>query len=158
RSWRVPPPPGGSPERVPVRRLLSHTAGTNIPGFLCYDRDRPIPTLLQVCDGVPAANYAAIRVTSMPGRAFRHSVDGTTVGDQLVRDLTGELFPAFMQQMTLRPLGMTESTFSQPLPESLWSRAADGYYSDGPPVQRGWHVYPTMAAAGLWTTPADLAK
>jgi CubicO group peptidase (beta-lactamase class C family) len=53
---------------------------------------------------------------------------------------------------------MKDSTFSQPLPEPLWLHAADGYYSDGSPVHRGWHVYPTMAAAGLWTTPADLAK
>ena len=158
RSWRVPPPPGGSPERVTVRRLLSHTAGTNVPGFLGYDRDRPIPTLLQILDGVPPANNEAIRVTSVPGRAFRYSGGGTTIGEQLVGDLTGEPFPAFMQQMILRPLGMTESTFSQPLPESLWGRAADGYYSDGSPVHRGWHVYPTTAAAGLWTTPADLAK
>ena len=109
-------------------------------------------------DGVPPANNEAIRVTSVPGRAFRYSGGGTTIGEQLVGDLAGEPFPAFMQQMILRPLGMTESTFAQPLPESLWSRAADGYYSDGSPVHRGWHVYPTMAAAGLWTTPADLAK
>ncbi len=52
---------------------------------------------------------------------------------------------------------MTNSTFDQPLPQSLWRRAAGGYYGDGQPVHRGWHVYPTMAAAGLWTTPADLA-
>jgi len=157
-SWHVTLPPGGSPERITVRRLLSHTAGTNVPGFLGYDRDRPIPTLLQVLDGVRPANNEAIRVTSVPGSAFRYSGGGTTIGEQLVGDLTGEPFPAFMEQMILRPLGMSESTFSQPLPESLRSRAADGYYSDGSPVHRGWHVYPTMAAAGLWSTPADLAK
>ena len=29
---------------------------------------------------------------------------------------------------------------------------------DGSPVHGRWHIYPEMAAAGLWTTPTDLAK
>jgi CubicO group peptidase (beta-lactamase class C family) len=157
RSWRVPPPPGNTSERVTLRRLLSHSAGTNVSGFLGYDRDAPLPTLLQVLDGTRPANNEPITVTSVPGSAPSYSGGGTTIEQQLAVDVSGEAFPLFMRQTILGPLGMKDSTFEQPLPESLWSRAANGYYADGKPVHRGWHVYPTMAAAGLWTTAADLA-
>ena len=158
RSWRVPPPPGNTSERVTLRRLLSHSAGINVSGFAGYDRDAPLPTLLQVLDGTPPANSERIAVTSVPGSAPNYSGGGTTIAQQLAVDVSGEAFPPFMQQTILGPLGMNDSTFEQPLPESLWPRAANGYYPDGKPVHCGWHVYPTMAAAGLWTTATDLAR
>ena len=43
---------------------------------------------------------------------------------------------------------MTRSTFEQPLPAGLRPAAA----------RHDWHVYPESAAAGLWTTPGDLAR
>ena len=157
-SWHVPQPPDTSSERVTLRRLLSHTAGVNVHGFIGYDRDATLPTLVQVLDGVAPANSEAIRVTAVPGSKTDYSGGGTSIAQQVAVDVTGEPFPTFMQQTVLRPLDMTSSTFDQPLPEQLWLRAADGYYRDGKAVHRGWHVYPTMAAAGLWTTPTDLAK
>jgi tetratricopeptide (TPR) repeat protein len=38
------------------------------------------------------------------------------------------------------------------------SQTATGTYRDGKSVHGKWHIYPEMAAAGLWTTPTDLAK
>jgi CubicO group peptidase (beta-lactamase class C family) len=140
-----------------MRRLLSHSAGVNVHGFVGYDRDAPLPTVVQVLDGTPPANSPAIRVTAVPGSKTEYSGGGTTIAQQVAVDVSGEPFAPFMQQTLLGPLGMRDSTFDQPLPQALWARAADGYYGDGKPVHRGWHVYPTMGAAGLWTTPADLA-
>jgi Domain of unknown function (DUF3471)/Beta-lactamase len=36
--------------------------------------------------------------------------------------------------------------------------ATTPYDDKGEPVKGGWHTYPEMAAAGLWTTPSDLAR
>jgi hypothetical protein len=44
------------------------------------------------------------------------------------------------------------------LPEARWSETATGYRAEGAPVEGNWHVYPEQAAAGLWTTPSDLAR
>jgi CubicO group peptidase (beta-lactamase class C family) len=53
---------------------------------------------------------------------------------------------------------MTESTYQQPLPADRKSFAATPYDTNGTPVAGGAHTYPEMAAAGLWTTPTDLAR
>ncbi len=66
-------------------------------------------------------------------------------------------FPQFMTETVLEPLGMTNSTYGQPLTSEFASRAATGYYTNGEPVQGRWHIYPEMATAGLWTTASDLA-
>jgi hypothetical protein len=39
--------------------------------------------------------------------------------------------------------------------ERLTARSRDG---SGKGLDARWHVYPEQAAAGLWTTPTDLAK
>jgi CubicO group peptidase (beta-lactamase class C family) len=46
----------------------------------------------------------------------------------------------------------------QPLPPSRLGSAASGTDANGKAVSGKWHVYPEMAAGGLWTTPSDLAK
>jgi CubicO group peptidase (beta-lactamase class C family) len=53
---------------------------------------------------------------------------------------------------------MTRSSFEQPI-SSEWDRnAARGHDQVGASRGPKWHVYPELAAAGLWTTPTDLAR
>jgi hypothetical protein len=75
-----------------------------------------------------------------------------------VIDVTNEPFPQFLQKTVLGPIGMTSSSFEQPQPNARAALTAAGYYADGSPVRGRWHIYPEMAAAGLWTTATDLAK
>lgn len=77
---------------------------------------------------------------------------------QLVIDTVKEPFPKFLQDTVLAPIGMTHSTYQQPLPAGLLSNVALPYKDDGTPVKGGPHTYPEMAAAGLWTTPSDLCR
>jgi CubicO group peptidase (beta-lactamase class C family) len=118
----------------------------------------PVPTLLQILNGEPPANTAPIRVDLVPGTKFRYSGGGVTIEQQLLIDVTGRPFPGFMRQAVLDKIGMAESTYEQPLPPARALAAASGTHADGTPVAGKWHIYPEMAAAGLWTTPTDLAK
>jgi hypothetical protein len=52
---------------------------------------------------------------------------------------------------------MRHSTFEQPLPERLAANAARGHHANGMTIKDRWRTYPEMTAAGLWTTPSDLA-
>nr|BDT38751.1 class A beta-lactamase-related serine hydrolase [Myxococcus sp. MH1] len=157
-SWKLPDNDFTKEQKVTLRRLLSHTAGTTVHGFAGYAVDAPLPTVQQILDGEKPANSSAVRVNTVPGTLTRYSGGGTTVVQQLLVDQLKKPFPQIMKETVLAPLGMKDSTFEQPLPASLASRAATGTTPDGKRVQGGWHVYPELAPAGLWTTPSDLAR
>ena len=63
-----------------------------------------------------------------------------------------------MHELVLGPLEMTRSTYEQPIPEHFDQNAARAHFHEGQVGNTKWHVYPEMYAAGLWTTPTDLAK
>src|SRR5215471_5491505 len=63
-----------------------------------------------------------------------------------------------MHDLVLSKARMNESTFEQPLPHARIALAAVGTRLDGTSVIGKRHVYPEMAAQGLWTTPSDLAR
>nr|MCU0649994.1 beta-lactamase family protein [Gemmatimonadaceae bacterium] len=156
-SWRLRDNRFTAKEPVTLRRIASHSAGFGVHGFPGYAQGAAVPTIPQILDGVKPANTAAVRVEAVPGTAFSYSGGGITIEQLVMTDVTGESFPALMRRLVLAPLGMRNSLYEQPLPDSLASRAATGHRPDGTMVQGRWHTYPEMAAAGLWTTPSDLA-
>jgi CubicO group peptidase (beta-lactamase class C family) len=157
-SWKVPENDFTREQKVTLRRLLSHTAGMTVHGFPGYASDATVPTLVQVLNGGKPANTPSIRPNLVPGSRWRYSGGGYCVMQQLVVDVTGKPFPRFMRETVLARLDMRHSTYEQPLPPARAREAATGYFQDGSAVPGKWHTYPEMAAAGLWTTPSDLAR
>jgi CubicO group peptidase (beta-lactamase class C family) len=158
RSWKLPENELTAGNPVTLRKLLTHSAGTTVRGFPGYPWNAAVPTLMQLLDGVAPANTAAVRVDIQPGSRYRYSGGGYEIAQQAVMDVTKMPLPKFMQGAVLRPLGMTHSTFEQPLPQERRGRIAQPHEHDGKPVAGGPHTYPETAAAGLWTTPTDLAR
>jgi len=157
-SWKLPDNEFTAKKKVTLKNLLSHTAGTTVHGFPGYGVDEKLPTLQQVLDGEKPANTTAVRVDFEPGSKFRYSGGGTTIAQLTIMDVEKRPYPDIARETVLEPLNMTNSTYSQPLPADWRKKAATGYRSDGREVEGKIHVYPEMAAAGLWTTPTDLAK
>ena len=143
---------------VTLRRLLSHNAGTTVHGFPGYAVGAPVPTVVQVLDGEPPANTAPVRVDLVPGSKVRYSGGGTTIVQLMMTDQLKKPFPEIMAETVLGPLGMTHSSYEQPLPAGRAAMTATGTRRGGQVVEGRWHIYPEMAAAGLWTTPSDLAR
>lgn len=158
RGWQLPDNELTAETPVTLRHLLSHTGGTTVHGFPGYAVDEDTPSLVQVLDGEPPANTPPIRVDIPPGSRFRYSGGGTTIVQQAIIDLSGRAFPDLMRENVLEPLGMSNSTYQQPLPPDRLPAAAAGHRFTGKPVRGKRHTYPEMAAAGLWTTPSDLAR
>ena len=157
-SWKVPENDFTKTEKVTLRRLLSHTAGLTVHGFGGYAADGPVPSLVQVLDGAKPANSDPVRVDVVPGSLWRYSGGGFTVAQLLMIDVTGKPFPDLMSELVLKPVGMEDSTYEQPLPVERRGAAACGHRSDGTLLPGRYHTYPEMAAAGLWTTPTDLSR
>ena len=155
-SWHVPENELMREQKVTLRRLLSHSAGLTVHGFPGYAADAPVPTLVQVLDGVKPANTEAVRVDTVPGTLWRYSGGGYTIMQQLLIDVAKKPFPELLRERVIAPLGLRHSTYEQPLPASFAALAATAH-NDGQPIKGRWHTYPEMAAAGLWTTPTDLA-
>jgi CubicO group peptidase (beta-lactamase class C family) len=158
RSWRLPGNGLTAKHPVTLRLIMTHAAGTTVHGFPGYAPGKPVPTVPQLLDGAKPANTAAVRVDIEPGTRWRYSGGGTTIMQLLMTDATGEPFPSLMRRLVLAPVGMTASTYEQPLPASRAIEAATGYRANGRAVEGRYHTYPEMAAAGLWTTPTDLAR
>jgi CubicO group peptidase (beta-lactamase class C family) len=157
KTWEVPDNEFTQTEKVTLRRLMSHTAGLTVHGFPGYDVDASIPTIVQILNGEKPANTPPIRVDIVPGTKFRYSGGGVTIEQLLMTDVSGKPFPVLLHETVLDKIGMGDSSYEQPLPPSRTGATAGGAYWDGKPVHGKWHIYPEMAAAGLWTTPTDLA-
>jgi CubicO group peptidase (beta-lactamase class C family) len=131
---------------ITLRHLLGHTAGVNVPFYPGYPQGAPVPSLLQSLEGVEPATTPAVTVDAKGAGRFRYSGGGYAVVQQLIEDVRGEPFAEAARQAVFDPLGMERSSFRQP-PEQLRS-----------PAWADWRFYPEEAAAGMWTTPADLAR
>lgn len=142
-SWQVP-----GPDRVSLRQLLGHTSGIGVRFFPGYPQGADVPALHQVLDGIPPSVTPPVRVDPARSNRFCYSGGGYAVTQQLIADITRLPFAQAARRLVLEPLGMPRSTFEQPLPIGLRPAAA----------RPDWHVYPESAAAGLWTTPDDLAR
>lgn len=157
RTWRVPDNEFTRDSKVTLRGILSNSGGLGVPSFPGYAAGAPVPTPEQVLDGKAPANTPAVRVEYVPRSQWHYSGGGHAVLQQLMSDASGKPFAGLMRDLVLAPLDMTRSTFEQQLP-AAWSSAAASGHVDGQPLPGGRHVYPELAAAGLWTTAPDLAR
>ncbi len=156
KSWKIPANEFTKKKTITPALMLNHNAGLTVHGFRGYAPGEDVPTLLQLLDGQPPANSKAIRADIEPGSQWRYSGGGYCVIQQMMIDVTGKTFPQIMSEFVLKPLGLKNSTYEQPLPEALRDNAAVGYRGNGNMVTGKYHTYPELAAAGLWTTPSDL--
>lgn len=157
-SWKLPDNGFTDKRKVSLAHLLSHSGGLTVHGFPGYAVGEKIPTLPEILNGSAPANTAAVRVDMEPGTKFRYSGGGVTIAQLAIMDIEKKPYPKIAEETVLGPLNMTSSTYSQPLPDQIRKKAASGHRNNGKPVEGKIHVYPEMAAAGLWTTPTDLAR
>ena len=159
KSWKVPDNEYTRQHKVTLGLLLSHTGGfTGGDFFPGYGVGQPLPSLLQILDGVTPAANAPMRVGFEPSTRWHYSGDGYLVVQQLLTDVSEQSFPEFMRKEVFEKLGMNDSTYEEPLPTVRRASAAAGTLMNGEAVSGGWHVNPEMAAGGLWSTPSDLAR
>lgn len=155
KSWKVTGNKLTSDNPVTLRHLLTHTGGLTVHGFPGY-ADPDVPSTSDVLDG--NGNTAPVFVNQSPGSEWRYSGGGYTVMQKIVEDVTGKSFAEYTDDNILKPMGMTSSTYQHNLPESLKQRASGAFDRDGDMFRQVYNNYPEKPAAGLWTTPSDIAR
>jgi CubicO group peptidase (beta-lactamase class C family) len=107
-------------DQVTVRRLLTHTSGLNIHGYLDFSPRRVNPPdLLETLRGVRMAegvmessdwgylSLGNVELVQEPGSGQRYSGGGYGVLQMVIEDVTGSSFDEFIQNEVTDPLGAT---------------------------------------------------
>ena len=142
------------PEPVTLANLLTHTAGFD-------DRYRGMAASLSAPAEVLSQHLArALPPRVLPPNAvIAYSNYGIGVAGQVVENVTGEEFSAYVAGHILQPLGMTSSSFGIPYP--IPPTIAVPYFRDGDEggFRRGQLDQVRVGpAVDLITTAADMAK
>ena len=147
--WSVP---GPRPSRVTPRRLLAHGAGLGVHGFDGYPEGAALPDPVEILAGTGPCNSPAVSRVDSTG--FRYSGGGVTVLQVLVEDVTDAPYADVVHRVVFAPLGMRDS-YAVPTPPV---NHAAGHGPRGGVIRGGYRRHPETAAAGIWTTPSDMAR
>ena len=159
KSWKLPAGEHTRDRPVTIRSLLSHSSGLGDGfGFPGYHPKDPLPSVVQILNGEKPSNTGKVLMERPPFTAFKYSGGGVTVVQLAVTDTTGRAFPELMKSLVLDSIGMRNSGFDQPLSPERDRAAARAHSGRGTAMDTKWHIYPELEAAGLWTTPSDLAR
>jgi CubicO group peptidase (beta-lactamase class C family) len=154
KTWH----PSADSGKITIANLLSHTAGLSVHGFPGYEVGDTLPAVEQILRGQRPANTREVKPLFAPGVKMQYSGGGTTVTQLIATTVTGIPYDQYMQKEVLDPLGMTGSFYTQPAPGNKKHLLATAYNGEGKVYPGKYHIYPEMAAAGLWTNPTDLSK
>jgi CubicO group peptidase (beta-lactamase class C family) len=160
KSWKVPSSAYTAVQPVTPRSLFSHTSGADDGfGFLGYEPGSQLPSIMQILDGQPPSNGGPVLFARPPYEKSKYSGGGILIMQLALTDMLHEPFERIMQKYVLQPLRMSHSSYEQPPPSNPTSisQYAFAHDKDGRRFTVPWHVFPEQAAAGLWTTPTDLA-
>jgi CubicO group peptidase (beta-lactamase class C family) len=156
-SWKIAENDFTRKTPITLRMLLSHTAGTSQTSYFGFTPDKKLPTIVEVLSGAASSESRPVVVNSEPKKEFRYSGGGSIIAQLAMTDVSKQTFADLTQTTIFDKLGMKNSTFAQPLPEKYLPQASWAYstasWFKGMP-----YVYPQQAAAGLYSTPTDLAK
>jgi len=142
---------------ITYKELLNHTSGLNVGGFAGYLHQQKIPSLSQILYGDRPANSPRLEFAYPPKTKFAYSGGAYTLAQFLLEHQTNKPYEQWVGELVLKPLKMTSSVVSSNQLDIDMNRIAIGWSWHDTPLNHGYVIYPQLAAAGLWTTPYDLA-
>lgn len=145
----------GRKVKLTLRQLMTHSAGLNVHGFKGFRSSvADLPSTLDILNG--KGNSPKVKVALKPGAQAEYSGGGFVVVQAAVEGQVEDPFQAAMYDWLIKPFRLRRTTFMQPPAEDQLPQLATAHDRDGRPIPGRFHVYPMMAAAGMWTTPTDL--
>lgn len=160
KRWQLPEADFAGDAPITLRHLFSHTAGTSQSGFADYFPGDTIPTLIDSLNGkYLGRGDDPIKLMWAPGSRFKYSGGGYVIAQVAMEDATGKPLAALAAELLFEPLGMVHTTMYQNGHPAFPANVAKAYNLDRSPAGPGGvPIYAQTAAAGMWTTPTDMAK
>ncbi|MEM9889169.1 MAG: serine hydrolase domain-containing protein [Bacteroidota bacterium] len=155
-SWKLKSRKKSNGEKITISNLLSHTSGLSGHGFDGYGEEDKLPRTIQILNGKKPCNSKRVESKSEPNLEFKYSGGGITITQLILEESSGSSYDKYMKEHILNPLGMTKSTFNQQVHNNDTQKAS-AYWVSGAQLDGKYRRYPEMAAAGLWTNPAELS-
>ncbi|MBP1202972.1 CubicO group peptidase (beta-lactamase class C family) [Duganella sp. 1411] len=139
-------------EPVTMRHLMNHRAGfeEGIKDLLGYDPAQAQTTERYLKEHPRPMLFA-------PGAVPAYSNYGVALAGYIVQRVSGESFENYVERHIFRPLGMSHSTFVQPLPKDFPGQLSKGYRTTGEPPS-AFELVITAPAGALTTTAADMGR
>jgi CubicO group peptidase (beta-lactamase class C family) len=136
---------------ITLKNLLTHTPGfeEQIKDLITFQNESPnLGQYLKT--HIPARIYP-------PGTVPAYSNYGAALAGYIVERVSGEPFEQYIENHIFKPLGMTHSTFRQPLPAELAPDMSGGYQlaSD---KSKPFEVVVPFPAGSLSSTADDMSK
>jgi CubicO group peptidase (beta-lactamase class C family) len=150
-DFRIPDH-GSGPIRV--RDLFQHTPGmSDVGGIVAPSLDKLEPYRDWIKTHIPRREWAR-------GTEVSYSNYGVALAGYIVERVSGQRYEDYVEARILRPLGMTSTTFREPLPAALAPRMATGYrFQDGRLTPKPFELFSNIMPAGSATTSGpDMAR
>lgn len=149
-DFEIPPRDGGKP--VTMRDIMTHTPGfeERVKKLITPNPDDLQPLGQYLAEWVPVRIFPA-------GSTPAYSNYATSLAGYIVERVSGQPFDDYLDQNIFEPLGMTNSTFRQPLPARLEAQMSKGY-ADTSGEPEAFEIVVPAPAGSLSSTGADMAK
>ncbi|WP_206482928.1 serine hydrolase domain-containing protein [Thalassotalea sp. G2M2-11] len=137
-----------------LRQLLSHTAGVNNASYSGYEQGAELPNLFDILNGI--GELKAVKV-ELPIGQYNYSGGGYSLLQLVIENVFKQSFSQFMHSELFKTFNAPQSHFKI-MDHSSKFNIAKGHGYSGNTYPSGWFNYPQKAAAGLWSTPTDIAN
>ena len=136
-----------------LRQIMTHTAGfeEQIRGLITAKADEITPL------GEALKHWVPERIHE-PGTTPAYSNYATALAGYIVERVSGQPFDDYIEQHIFQPLGMTRSSFRQPLPAQLLAGMSKGYGAASDGQAKDYEFISLAPAGSLAATGADMAR
>src|SRR5580765_227200 len=137
---------------ITLRNIMTHTTGFEEQvKDLINEEGAPMATLRQhLAEHIPERIFP-------PGTTPAYSNYGASLAGYIVERVSGRPFNDYITENIFKPLGMSRSTFAQPLPADLKPFMSSGYRS-GSGKSKPFEIIEEAPAGALAATAADLSR
>ena len=144
--------PDTFPKPITLRNIMTHTAGfeETAQGLIVSKAEDMNPLGTYVKEHLPERIFP-------PGTTPAYSNYATTVAGYIVQRVSGQDYYDYIEQHIFNPLGMTHSSFRQPLPASLAPMMSHGYQLASSP-NKEFEFVQAAPAGSLSSSAMDMSR